>query len=189
MHHRDLVEIREVGGTNVVDFRFSSSGRMACTTSHSYWLRISHILMWMRAEVSFHRDWTTWVSFFQWEGLSVDKSQVNREKIAPLHIWPFPILYRSFMTLTEPRHGFTKGPATLFGGKNIKMPFQTYTTLHSGDLQSTPSQTGIPKVHRCHRSPLIRRGQFLIFKNGLRSSTPPTLAFNSSFSSCSVTKA
>jgi len=86
MHHRDLAEIREVGSTNVVDFRFSSSGRMACTTSHSYWLRISHILLWMRAEVSFRRDWTTWVSFFQWEGSLVDKSQVNREKIAPLHI-------------------------------------------------------------------------------------------------------
>jgi len=78
--------IREVGGTNVVNLRFSSLGRMVHTISRSYCLRISHILSWTRAEVSSRHDWTIRVSFFQWGGSLVGKSQVNREKIAPLHI-------------------------------------------------------------------------------------------------------
>jgi len=38
MHHRDLVGIHDVGGTNVVNFRFSSLGRMACTIIISFLL-------------------------------------------------------------------------------------------------------------------------------------------------------
>jgi hypothetical protein len=53
MHHRDLVGIRAVSGTNIENFRFSSLGRIVSTTSRFYWLRVDHILLWTRMEVSF----------------------------------------------------------------------------------------------------------------------------------------
>ena len=126
-HHRDLVGIREVGGTKIVNLGSSSSGRMACTTSHSYWLRTSHILLWTRTEVSFCHGRTVWVSFFQWGGSFIDKSQVNinREKIAALHICPFLAIYNGLI-LTRLRHSFTSSSAVSFRGKNIEMMFQTY---------------------------------------------------------------
>jgi hypothetical protein len=46
--------IHEVGGTNIINCRFSSLGRILSTTSRFDWLRVGHILLWTRMEVSFH---------------------------------------------------------------------------------------------------------------------------------------
>ena len=84
MHHRDLAGIRTVGCTNVVRFKFSSLGRVASTTSHFYWLRTGHILLWTRTEVRFCHNWTSRVSFFQWGGSFVGRSRTNSRKIPSL---------------------------------------------------------------------------------------------------------